>query len=119
MSGPSTKSFWFQAIVNRNGVCTTRQGLLTDSQYAYQAMAALREMASEWNLPLMSAAIFEVTEDGEVGKQILRSSGSDTVYVASKSHTCDTVQPYRFGTTTREKVFVTLKLEESDEQRTL
>lgn len=99
---PSERSFWFQAVINRNGVAIPRQGTVK-AAYAYQAMNEIKIMAEkEWKQPYMSVAIYHLTEHGEVGTLIMKTgnSGGVTKY-RDKRHTCDATPkpaPYEFGT---------------------
>lgn len=106
------KAYWFQALINRNGVCTQRQGTV-NGDYAYQAMGEVRKLAEDWGVPMMECAIYEINDlTGEVGRQLIKSSDEDKWGIR---HTCeDDVQPYRFGTYLSDKTFPTFTFPQED-----
>lgn len=113
MSTKSQASYWFQCLVNRNGICTTRQGTI-HADYPYQAMTRVRTMAEEeWGVPLMEVCIYTITKEGEVGTQVLKS-GADGGTSHYRTHTCDYPEPWKFGTYKSEERFPTNSLEDSN-----
>ena len=105
------KAYWFQALINRNGVCVQRQGTV-EADYAYAATNEVRKLAAEWGVPIMELAIYEINEEGVVGRQLIKTSDSGTKWTG-QSHTCeDEVRPYQFGTFFSTKSFPTFTFNE-------
>lgn len=102
------KPFWFQCLINRNGVCTMRQGTV-HAEYAYMALDNVKELADEWGMPLIETGIYEIDENGEVGKQILKSEGGSTKFVNYTSSKPEP-KPYEFGTWFQKKTYKVLNI---------
>lgn len=116
MSSPvNNPGFWFQALINRNGVYVQRQGTIVDAEYPYQALGNLRKMAEEWGSPIVEAAIYEINTDGEVGRQMLKTdSAGRTEWTGN--HTCDrkpTPAPWEFGTYMAQTNFKVFNMEDT------
>jgi hypothetical protein len=69
------KTYWFQAIINRNGVMVTRQGAMS-AGYAYEVKDNIVEKAkSDWKCPLVSVDIYAMDKEGELGVLLLSTKG--------------------------------------------
>lgn len=115
MQKPTARAYWFQALINRNGCMMTRQGTVQGA-YAVDALSQVKEMAKEWGMPMMDCAIFAIDEEGAVGRQILKTSGSGNgiQYTANHAYNNHTrvkrppePKPYEFGTYWSAKAFPT------------
>ena len=117
------RSYWFQATIRRNGIITPKQGTIF-ADFAYQAVEKLKKMAEEdWKVPLVSVGMYELTQSGSVGREIISISEQALtrvkhtgVYVPHKTENVpkkDEPKPYIFGTYYQQRGFATLILEDT------
>jgi hypothetical protein len=105
------KHYWFQAVINRNGVMVTRQGAMV-ADYAYEVKDNIFERAkAEWKFPIESLEIYLMTKEGELGNLILTTKGMETKTI-TRVNTPDP-KPWEYGTYYSKRNYPTIKLEDT------
>ena len=107
--------YWYNAILNRNGVCINRMGTM-EAEYALKVIDSVK--GENPTTPVMEISVHRMSEAGEVGDCVLKESGGRRTYNPYiQSHTCETparpvVRPYDFGTACTSATYRTFNFED-------